>query len=314
MEGNHQPYEGGCLKDADVKRLAVSSETPSKPPITHALLASVEEDLPTFTEIERFAGGGPRPSSCPEAEDDCAAKMLLALTRKVYSANKAAELWRAIIDHADWMTDKLGRKPGISVAALDYLMNVSGEWDHAVVAEIEQIDTLADAAALDGLTGLYTRDFFDQWLAKAVAESSRYGEALALLMADIDDFKTINDTHGHPTGDAVLTAIGGIFLNNLRTADMAARYGGEELAALLPHTTCRSAATVAEKIRRAVDTRFEDDLGVTISIGIACWRTGMNSPDDLVQEADSALYTAKAAGKNRVVTGRAEASPDPASA
>lgn len=301
MGGYHQPHAKGSLNEAGV-RCSSTDETPSNPPITRALLASVEEDLPTVEEIDQFAAGGPRPSCCPEAEDECAAKMLLSLTRKAFTPRKAAELWHAIVDHSKWMNGKLGRSPGVSVAALDYLINVSGEWDKAVITEVEQIETLADAATLDGLTGLYSRDFFDEWLAKAVAESSRYGESLALLMADIDDFKTINDTHGHPAGDAVLASIGNIFQNNLRTADVAARYGGEELTAVLPHTTCRSAVTVAEKIRHAVCKRFVHDMGVTISIGVSCWRSDMRDTGDLIRSADGALYTAKAAGKNRVVT------------
>jgi diguanylate cyclase (GGDEF)-like protein len=186
------------------------------------------------------------------------------------------------------------------VAALDYLINVSEEWEHAVVAEADQIENLTDAATVDGLTGLYMREIFDSWLEKMVAESQRYGDPLSLLMADIDDFKTINDTHGHPVGDKVLRAIGAEMKNNLRSADLAARYGGEELAAVLPHTTIQPARTVAEKIRTAVEEHFSEHLGVTISIGVASWQSDMRSPTGLIEAADQALYEAKQAGKNRV--------------
>ncbi len=103
------------------------------------------------------------------------------------------------------------------VSALDYLMNVSGKWDEAVVAEVNQIETLTEAAILDGLTGLYVREVFDSWLEKSVAESQRYGDALSLLMADIDDFKKVNDTHGHQVGDRVFKTIGSDFMDNLRS-------------------------------------------------------------------------------------------------
>lgn len=265
------------------------------------LLDSVGENLPTFEEIERFAKDGTPPKSCAGSPGDCAASILLALTRKVYPPHRAEKLWRAIVKHEKWLQDRIDRRPGISVAALDYLMNVEGEWDRAVVAEIEQIEDLTEAATLDGLTGLYTREVFEQWLEKSVAESQRYGDALALLMADIDDFKEINDTYGHQTGDEVLRKIGADILDSLRSADLAARYGGEELAAILPHTDIDPAHTVADKICRSVRARFKADLNVTISIGLACWQEEMKDAEGLVKAADKALYRAKKRGKNQVV-------------
>jgi diguanylate cyclase (GGDEF)-like protein len=275
--------------------------TNPKPTFSETLLEYVEEDLPTLEEIERFASGGEPPKSCKTALGDCASKILFALTRKAYPPREANKLWRAIVKHEQWVTQKLGRKSGVSVAALDYLMNEAGDWDEAVVAEVEQIETLADAATMDGLTGLYTREVFDQWIAKAVAEGRRYAYPISMLMADIDDFKMINDTHGHQTGDDVLKCIGSDFTENLRASDFAARYGGEELVAVLPHTTRDAAVKVAEKIRQAVSERFNNNLGVTISIGVAGWREeSMNAPAELIQAADGALYAAKQAGKNCV--------------
>jgi len=276
-------------------------ENKSEQQIPQDLLDSVGENLPTFEEIERFAKDGTPPKSCAGSPGICAARILLALTRKAYHPQKAEKLWQAIVKHEKWLRNRIGRRPGISVAALDYLMNVADEWDRAVVAEIEQIEDLTEAATLDGLTGLYTREVFDQWLAKSVAECQRYGDPLALLMADIDDFKEINDTYGHQTGDEVLGKIGVDILDNLRSADLAARYGGEELAIILPHTDVNSAYTVADKICRSVRARFKANPHVTISIGLACWQEEMKGAEDLVHAADKALYRAKNKGKNRVV-------------
>jgi diguanylate cyclase (GGDEF)-like protein len=272
----------------------------TKQQIPEDLIDSVGEDLPTLEEIERFALDGVPPKSCLESTRDCAVKILLALTRKTFHPQKAEKLWQAIVSHEKWLAKRLERKPGISVATLDYLMNVIGEWGQAAITEIEQMKDLADAATLDGLTGLYMREVFESWLEKSVAENERYGNPLSLMMADIDDFKEINDTYGHQVGDKVLKKIGSDFLSNLRSADFAARYGGEELVAALPHTRLNSAYTVAEKIRRTVSDRFKSDFSVTISIGVACWQDGMKEPTDLVQAADKALYAAKEAGKNRV--------------
>jgi len=288
------------MDDHNSEKTAVSKQ------ISEDLLEFVEDDLPTLEEIERFAERGERPGSCAGSTGECAARILLTLTRKAYPPKQAEKLWQAIVAHEKWVTGKLGRKSGVSVAALDYLMNVAGDWDQAVVAEPEQIEILADAATLDGLTGLYSREIFDQWLAKSVAESERYGDPLSLLMADIDDFKAVNDMHGHQTGDRVLKRIGADFLSNLRSADFAARYGGEELAAVLPHTEGKSAFTVAEKIRKSVSLPFDGQLEVTISIGLACWRDDMNGPADLLHAADKALYTAKKTGKNCVVVWHGE--------
>jgi len=277
-------------------------ENETEQQVPQDLLNSVGEKLPTFEEIERYAKDGTPPKSCAGSQADCAASILMALTRKIYPPHRAEKLWRAIVKHEKWLRDRIGRRPGISVAALDYLMNVVSEWDRAVVAETEQIEDLTDAATLDGLTGLYTREVFEQWLEKSVAESQRYGDMLSLLMADIDDFKEINDTYGHQTGDEVLSKIGSDILDNLRSADFAARYGGEELAVILPHTDLASAYTVANKICSSVDKRFKADLHVTISIGLACWQEEMSDAEGLVQAADKALYRAKNRGKNRVVT------------
>jgi diguanylate cyclase (GGDEF)-like protein len=269
--------------------------------IPEEMIQSAIEDLPTFEEIERFASHGTPPKCCQSDPDDCTVKILFALTRKNYSKDSAKRLWRAIIDHEKWLARRLSRRPGISVAALDYLMNVSEDWDQAVVAESEQIDDLTNAATMDGLTGLFVREVFDSLLEKAVAESRRYALPLSLLMADIDDFKRINDNHGHQAGDMVLSAIGSLFSTNLRSADIAARYGGEELTAVLPNTRIHPARTVAEKIRHAVQEKFAGRFDVTISIGVASWKAEMDGPTDLIEAADNALYIAKKQGKNRVV-------------
>jgi diguanylate cyclase (GGDEF)-like protein len=280
-------------------------------PIPEEMIDAVGEKLPTFEEIERFASDGIPPRCCRHHPADCTSTILFALTRKKYATGEADRLWHAIMNHGAWLAERLGRAAGVSVAALDYLINVSAEWDQAVVAESDQIDDLTDAATLDGLTGLFVKDVFNPLLEKSVAETRRYGHPLSLLMADIDDFKAVNDTHGHLTGDAVLTAIGSDVSASLRSADIAARYGGEELAAVLPHTTIHAAQQVAEKIRRKVRKRFEDTLGVTISIGVAGWSDEMDGPSDLIEAADRALYAAKTQGKNRVVFNEMELSTEP---
>jgi diguanylate cyclase (GGDEF)-like protein len=123
-------------------------------------------------------------------------------------------------------------------------------------------------------------------------------------MVDVDRFKEVNDRHGHPCGDEVLRGVAERLLQLKRTTDTAGRYGGDELLVVMPHNTSRGAAVMAERWRRAVEAT-ELPVGgghvrVTLSIGIAEWRHGVASPEDLLAAADRALYSAKKTGRNRV--------------
>ncbi|HUU43228.1 MAG TPA: diguanylate cyclase, partial [Planctomycetota bacterium] len=160
-------------------------------------------------------------------------------------------------------------------------------------------------AVHDAGTGLYNKGHFLRSLDEAVAESRRNDTPLSLIMLDIDHFKVINDTFGHPAGDRVLTDLSARLMKNLRKTDTAYRYGGEEVAVLLPGAPIRAACRLAERLREAVaESPFRGNTGdpvdVRISLGVAELAGGMNSPDDLVSLADSALYEAKRTGRNRV--------------
>jgi diguanylate cyclase (GGDEF)-like protein len=163
----------------------------------------------------------------------------------------------------------------------------------------------------DALTGLRNRRYVADVLALEVLRANRYGTALSLLMADLDHFKRVNDTHGHLAGDAVLTATAGIVMKFLRGIDVAGRYGGEEIVVVLPQTDLEGAVALAERVRGAVEEN-DCDLGdgrrgsVTVSVGVAQLRRGAGVAD-LIAAADAALYAAKAAGRNRVVRARQEA-------
>src|SRR5262249_62041519 len=149
----------------------------------------------------------------------------------------------------------------------------------------------------------------------ALARSCRYGHVASLLVVDIDHFKDVNDRHGHTGGDEALRHFTGIVRRELRGEDVLGRLGGEEFGILLPETEVMNACAVAERIRRAVEAapaRFGDaPIPLSASFGVACWKpSAVESPDALMQRADTALYEAKAAGRNRVVVaGEAPAEP-----
>ncbi|QRX85008.1 diguanylate cyclase [Glaciimonas sp. PAMC28666] len=178
-----------------------------------------------------------------------------------------------------------------------------------ITLQKEAQSALQDLAAKDGLTGIANRRSFDQALATQWQRAMRETHPLTLLMVDVDHFKQYNDTYGHLAGDECLKRIASAMANTpLRAYDLVARYGGEEFAIILPEVTAAGAQAVAERIRAAVehlgipDTTSEAGV-VTISIGAATANALIGStPTQLVAAADAALYQAKHAGRNRVVT------------
>jgi diguanylate cyclase (GGDEF)-like protein len=164
---------------------------------------------------------------------------------------------------------------------------------------------LYQIAITDELTGLYSKRHFLSSMEKKIALYERYGEKLVLLMLDIDDFKKINDTYGHPAGDHILKQIGQAVMNSTRDGDMDFRYGGEEFAVILPATDSAWGVFVAERIRKKIEgTAFTIEnitVKLTVSIGVASCPEHAETIKDLIVKADRALYESKRTGKNRVV-------------
>lgn len=168
---------------------------------------------------------------------------------------------------------------------------------------------LYDRAVVDGLTRLYTKRHFTEQFATLFEQSARTVRPLGLIMIDIDYFKKINDTHGHLSGDIILAGVAEIVKNSTRKYDTAYRYGGEEMSVVLPEADVSKALRVARRIRKSVEeNEFISDSGevvpVTVSCGVASFRDGMKSPQDLISSADEALYKAKETGRNKVVAAK----------
>ncbi len=166
---------------------------------------------------------------------------------------------------------------------------------------------LAERAEVDGLTGLGNRAAFDKRWAEKVAESRRYGTPLSLAMLDIDYFKRINDTYGHPAGDQVLVGLAQSLQSESRSPDIACRYGGEEFALIMPSTGPAEAQIVAERIRAALAAQIwsrHPDSPITVSVGLvgSSGPIGDVTPDRWLEAADRNLYAAKRAGRNRCIT------------
>jgi diguanylate cyclase (GGDEF)-like protein len=164
---------------------------------------------------------------------------------------------------------------------------------------------LRQHADLDSLTGLANRRTFEERLRSECARALRYQRPLALLLLDLDHFKEINDSHGHSAGDAVLSAVGQLVRATVRDADVPARFGGEELAVLMPETGLPEALDVAERLRRLIAGRSirvgGSAITVRASAGVSAFPACVAEPEALILSADEALYAAKAAGRNQVV-------------
>lgn len=173
--------------------------------------------------------------------------------------------------------------------------------------ELEKV--LREQAVLDGLTGLYNKRALLGILNDEVGRSRRYHRTFTIILLDIDHFKNVNDTYGHPAGDEVLKGVAGLIKAGVRSQDKTARYGGEEFAAILPETEAAGGLVVAERLRRLIaDHPFkvldhrgsETDITVTVSLGVALFPQDGDATEALISRADGALYEAKNSGRNCV--------------
>jgi diguanylate cyclase (GGDEF)-like protein len=231
-------------------------------------------------------------------------------------AARIAERVRAAYGLKHTLTAPLSTEDGV-IGAIIVSRRTSDPWPDSVErlvtsAASEAAAALARAtshreaetlASTDALTGLPNRRYFDEFCA-LLAHRRRARDAVGVLMIDIDHFKSINDNHGHQTGDAVLRAVGQAVARAVREDDVPARYGGEEFAVLLRSPTPAVAVEVAERIRAAVAALSEGGLGVgplSVSVGAAIASRRDQPIAEIVAEADRALYEAKRAGRDRVV-------------
>jgi two-component system, cell cycle response regulator len=238
-------------------------------------VATARDRMPILVLDEGTPRAGARPAATPRARNRNLGALVLAGPRGAFTASAAR--------------------------VLGILANQAA----ATLSVIQLKERHRDLAEHDALTGLFNRRAFDDHLAKAIAREDRQGGRFALLLFDLDHFKKLNDTFGHPAGDAALSAAARLLDRLLRKGDLAARYGGEEFAAILPGSDEGGALKMAERVRQALEAErmlFEGArLSVTASFGAAVWPTDGREAPALLGAADRALYAAKQAGRNRVV-------------
>lgn len=229
-----------------------------------------------------------------------AAVLLHGLTRLQFPETEAWRHLRRVDAHREGLCRLLGRDLGLAVAVLDYFVNVEHRLVNPVAVERAQLEAIERSANTDDRTGLSNHAAFLSALRREVQRARRHGCVLTVALLDVDGFKRVNDTRGHLEGDRVIVEVSTLIRDALRETDVGARYGGDEFALLLPHTASGGGYVVAERIRRDVDERFRGDARVTLSCGLASFPDAGERPELLLRAADTALYLAKAEGRNRV--------------
>lgn len=179
------------------------------------------------------------------------------------------------------------------------------------LSDVKKMALLEQESITDSLTGLKNRRYFDQRLCEEIAYSKRYRLPLSLLLIDVDYFKKVNDTYGHQVGDEVLKNLSFLIMSMVRDSDIAARYGGEEIAIIAPSTEKEEAVLLAERLREATQKATvatiqttQEVIQVSISVGVSTLGLIVNDREAILEEADKALYEAKRLGRNRVEMSR----------
>ena len=250
--------------------------------------------------VERRSGNDRR-SAADEATAEATLPLLKVFPHARLSETEAAERVAAIEAHRRELGSRLGRNVGAVVAAVDYLLNVSGDLVSPAIVEHEALEQLEHRSITDPLTGLFNRYHFDATMTREIARCRRYGAALSLLLVDVDRLKLLNDRWGHQAGDQALSRVAIAIQKSLRGTDIAARIGGDEFAIILPDTDAVASLIVATRIRRNL-VESASQL-VTVSGGLVeLPRQGtLTSAAQMMLVADLALYAAKNSGGNCVV-------------
>ena len=225
-----------------------------------------------------------------------------------FDEREAPARYGAIEAHRRDVSGRLSRDVGAAVAGLDYLHNISRDLVAPTVIEREVLEVLERRSVTDPLTGLFNRYHFEAVLKREVARSLRHGAKLSLLLLDVDQLKAVNDRWGHHVGDRVLGGVAGAIRESLRATDVAARYGGDEFAVILPDTDAPAGRIVAERICKNVRVPIGEEVEpgvaaeVTVSGGLAALPPAITAASEvqLIVAADRALYLAKGQGGNRV--------------
>ncbi len=232
--------------------------------------------------------------------------LIFAIIQIRLPEEEAKRDWRDILKHKYLLSEKLGRNVGIHVATLDYYTNIKKRFTNPKIIDAHEYVDTASRAITDDLTKAYNRHFFDDEFKKLFLQARTSGKGFSLIMLDLDHFKIYNDLNGHIQGDIALIEIVRILHAVCSKDDTVCRYGGEEFTILLGAQPINLALKTAEHVRQAIyDYRFVNEQllpggRLSASLGVTTYRSDIANSQDMIEEADVALYRAKNGGRNRV--------------
>ncbi|MBU0944861.1 MAG: diguanylate cyclase [Proteobacteria bacterium] len=214
--------------------------------------------------------------------------------------------WDAIVQHAKHLQTTLQRNVGLATVACDYFSTINPCLDNPKLIEFDRLEETLRSAHHDFLTGLLSRGAFQNLFEQEISRASRHGHNATLVFLDLDNFKAINDTHGHLLGDEVLKQVGKIILEAKRKEDMACRFGGDEFLILLPETSKSMAQRVSKKIHKQINKltigHEELQIQVACSGGLASFPLDSDTGKGMMDCADQALYQAKSTRKHQLIS------------
>lgn len=236
--------------------------------------------------------------------DDTYRAVIQILTDCDLDSGEAKKSWLEILEHRENISRALGRKISLMTAISDYLGSYKELLKDHKIVEINSYERAIKDSTHDHLTGLFNKAYFQSTLAQHLSLAKRNNTDLSVLFLDIDNFKEINDTFGHNSGDAILKTVAHMIRRELRTSDIVARFGGDEFVVLMPNTYKINALVLSERLRKTINqkpiTIDDTNLEITISGGVAGFPVDAQRAQNLLNLADSALYRAKGAGKNSI--------------
>ncbi len=231
--------------------------------------------------------------------------ILYNLVQLNFTQDNSCEHWDAIVQHAQKLQTTLKRKVGLATVACDYFSTINPCLDNPKLIEFARLEETLKSAHHDFLTGLLSREAFQNFFEQEISRATRHGQNTTLVFFDLDKFKTINDTHGHLIGDKVLKQVGKIILDSKRKEDMACRFGGDEFLLLLPETSKSMAIRVSKKIHKQLNNltivHEEQPIHVRCSGGLASFPLDSNTGRGIMDCADQALYQAKSRGTHQLI-------------
>lgn len=228
------------------------------------------------------------------------------LTNLDMDAEEAKRNYYRILEHRFSLSQRMGRDVGIRVATLDYFLHVHPMIHNPRFVEISIFEELLRMSKEDQKTGCFNATFLHDFTEREIKRASRNGTNVSILLMDIDNFKYINDHFGHMVGDTVIKRFAECLLSCARTEDVAARFGGDEFALLMPQTGRIGSRSLAERFRNKLQQAMKgleadgNKVPVTFSGGIATYPLDASGYEELIREADRALYKAKHAGRNHI--------------